>query len=56
MTNDEWVATIAAMPPQHRVLAEALMERKIEVLRSLIADLRQSIEALEQAHAPFNEE
>lgn len=32
MTNDEWIARLGTFPPQHRVLAEALMERITTVL------------------------
>jgi hypothetical protein len=62
MTNDEWIAALGALPPQHRVLAGLLMERlntiitahanrqhdDIQRLERRLADVRFRLDALEQ--------
>ena len=34
MTNDEWIARLAELPPQHRILAELIMERLNTVIQA----------------------
>jgi hypothetical protein len=60
MTNDEWIAKLGTLPPQHRVSIEVVMERLTTVLNGYIerlmdmereiARLRQRVEGDERGH------